>query len=169
MRHIFALIIAIVSMAAFALEPQRGYRGFVDGNVDLTFKNDGGGESWVNTYYGISTSHGFQFNPHFFLGAGLMWERVNIHGSFKNAEVPYFLQARTDWTFGRFPLYGDLRIGGVIRGDYRFYLSPTVGYRFNWGKKMNLNIGIGMTFRGYGWSDEKTLHPQLAFRCGFDF
>ncbi|WP_303044763.1 hypothetical protein [Muribaculum intestinale] len=36
-------------------------------------------------------------------------------------------------------------------------------------RKLNLNLGMGVTFRGYDWSDEKTLHPQLSFRVGIDF
>lgn len=169
MKNFFTLIALISALTMAAREPQRGYRGFVDANVDLTFVGGGYGESCVETYYGISTSHGFQFNPHFFLGGGLMFERVHTRNSGHKMENPIYVHARTDWTFGRVPLYGDVRIGGVLFGDYRFYMSPTVGYRFNWGRKANLNVGAGMTFRGYGWSDEKTLHPQLAVRLGIDF
>lgn len=62
-------------------------------------------------------------------------------------------------------IYVSVEFSGVNTG----FLSPTIGYRLNWGRKANLNLGLGMTFRGYGWSDEKTLHPQLSVRIGVDF
>lgn len=163
----FILTTFVFSISLLAREPQKGYRGFVDANADFSFNKDYSGSD-VLTYYGVSTSHGYQLNSHYFLGAGLMFEKTTplFHSIF---QVPVYVHARTDWTFGRLPLYGDVRIGGVVLGEYRFYFSPTVGYRLNLGRKTNFNFGLGMNFRGYGWSDEKTLHPQLAVRAGFDF
>ena len=167
-RLLFILLTFICFASATAREPERGYRGFVDANADLSFYHDYYYDSSVVTYYGISTSHGYQFNSHLFLGVGVMSE--HIHDGYRSFNgFPVYLHARTDWRFGRFPVYGDVRIGGVIFGEYRLYLSPTVGYRLSLGRKCNLNFGIGMNFRGYGWSDTKTLHPQLAFRFGIDF
>lgn len=168
-RQFVVLLCMLAVLSLTAVEPVRGYRGFVDAAVDLGFPEDYHGDKIVEVYYGVSTSHGFQFNPHLFIGAGVMCERVHRDGYFKGMEYPIFAQARTDWTFGKFPLYGDIRIGGVVLGDYRMFVSPTVGYRFNWGRKMNLNLGLGMNFRTLGWGDEKTLHPQFAIRLGIDF
>lgn len=163
------LAVSLLPLTASAADPAKGYRGFVDANVDLSFHHGGYGNNTVTAYYGISTSHGYQFNSHYFLGAGVMFERHHPVSHNLGYEFPIYLHARTDWTFGRFPLYGDVRIGGVMFGEYRFYFSPTVGYRLNLGHKSNLNFGLGMNFRGYGWSDQKTLHPQLAIRVGIDF
>jgi len=159
----------IFSLTATANEPGRGYRGFVDTNVDLSFRQDVFGNNSTTIFYGISTSHGYQFNRHLFLGAGIMYERHHpVTHNFGHG-FPIFAHARTDWKFGNLPLYGDIRIGGVILGHNRLYISPTVGYRQNLGGKSNLNFGIGMNLRGLGWSDEKTIHPQLAVRVGIDF
>ena len=170
MKQPFILLVAFIfSLTSTANEHGRGYRGFVDTNVDLSLNQGGFGDNTVTVYYGVSTSHGYQFNRHLFLGAGIMYERHHPLSHNWGNGFPIFVHARTDWKFGRFPLYGDVRIGGVILGDYRLYLSPTVGYRLNLGGKSNLNFGIGMNFRGYRWSDEKTIHPQLAVRVGIDF
>lgn len=166
-KILIAALVLAIAPAASARELQRGYRGFVDANVDLSFRSSYF-ETWIDVYYGVSTSHGYQLNPHFFLGAGVAWEQVMEH-SWHKREYPYFVQARTDWTFGKVPLYADVRVGGVLFGDYRLYLSPTVGYRLDWGKRMALNFGLGVTLRGYGWSDTKTLHPQLSVRVGVEF
>ena len=171
-RHILIIFaVFLFANTATANEPQKGYRGFVDANVDLAFTQNGYGNNTLKTYYGISTSHGYQFNPHFFLGAGLMVERSHPgnYSEFLQGTFPFFVQARTDRKIGRLPLYADVRIGGVIFGEYRLFISPTVGYRLNLGRKSNLNFGIGMNLRGYRWSDEKTFHPQLAIRVGIDF
>ncbi len=169
LRQVFLILIELsVSLTAAAIDPGKGYRGFVDANLDLTF-NQSGAPGKTTAYYGVSTSHGYQFNDHYYLGAGVMIEYHNRLYHNYGFNFPIYLHTRTDWRLGRFPLYGDVRVGGVIFGEYRFYLSPTVGYRLNLGGKSNLNFGIGMTFRGYGWSDQKTLHPQLAVRAGIDF
>ena len=169
-KHIFlALAAIIVSLAASASQPHKGYRGFVDANADLSFNQNGYGDNTTTVFYGISTSHGYQFNPHLFLGAGLMYERNHPYPHNWLGSFPIFAQARTDWIIGRFPIYGDLRAGGVILGEYRIFISPTVGYRLNLGRKSNLNFGIGMNLRGGGWTDEKTFHPQLSIRAGIDF
>lgn len=159
----------VSSLTAMADEPHKGYRGFVDANVDFSFHQERHGNNSMTTYYGISTSHGYQFGRHFFLGAGVMYERHHPVSHNNGHGFPIYLHARTDWKLGCFPIYGDVRIGGVVLGDYRLYLSPTVGYRLSISDKSNLNFGIGMNFRGYRWSDEKTLHPQLAVRVGIDF
>ncbi|MDE6557183.1 MAG: hypothetical protein K2K55_09525 [Duncaniella sp.] len=167
---ILIILVAVVFVpVAWGGDLRKGYRGFVDANADLSFGRDGWGDRRTSVYYGLSTSHGYQINPHFFVGAGVMYERYRLSEYNDGCEFPVFLHTRTEWTFGRFPLYGDVRIGGVILGHYRLYFSPTVGYRLNLGRKCNLNFGIGMNFRGYAWYDEKTLHPQLALRVGIDF
>lgn len=163
------LLSSVMTFTAWAKEPERGYRGFVDANVDLMFKQDYHSDNNATVYYGISTSHGYQFNSHLFLGAGFMFERDYPNRHNWLGYFPIFVQARTDWNIGRLPLYGDLRAGGVILGEYRIFISPTVGYRLNLGKKSNLNFGVGVNLRGCSWTDEKTFHPQLAVRVGIDF
>ncbi|MDE6301926.1 MAG: hypothetical protein K2M19_09450 [Muribaculaceae bacterium] len=164
------LISVVVSFYAWSQEPERGYRGFLDANVDLQFEREYNGNNTTTVFYGISTTHGYQFNHHFFLGGGLMVERNHPY-PYDNSliDIPFFVQARTDWTFGQVPLYGDLRVGGIVFGEYRIFISPTVGYRHKLGKKSSFNFGIGMNLRGCSWSDEKTFHPQLALRVGIDF
>ena len=97
-------------------------------------------------FTGGSTSHGFQFNPHLFVGAGLMIEKCN---KFDTWTLPLFAQVRTDQTWGKFTPFGDLRLGYNCTDGGGIYLSPTVGYRFNFGRKLNLNLGVGMTLRGH--------------------
>lgn len=139
-----AAAIALIASAS-AREPQRGYRGFVDWDNSITSYLIDEGQRETVWYTGISTSHGYQFNPHFFLGGGLMLTKST---TFDMATLPIFVQTRYDNTWGRFTPFGDLRIGFNCSDGGGLYFSPTVGYRFNWGRKANLNLGVGLTLKG---------------------
>lgn len=181
------LMVSIFSFIIEAKEPSKGYRGFVEVNADF-----GSYEAYRNTnntfmeeynahymLYGISTSHGYQFNPHFFVGAGV-WIQAGAGNVLHRLAWPVFIQGRTDWTFGKVPLYFDLRLGGTIygqtidSGDDKLLISPTVGYRLDWGKRVSANFGIGISIHGcddggiHGGT-HYTLYPLPTFRFGIEF
>lgn len=135
-----------MALAAGANEPQCGYRGFAEWDNNITSYNYYFGGSETVWYTGVSTSHGYQFNPHIFAGAGLMLERSTKYDQWT---VPVFAQFRTDLSFGKYTPFGDIRLGYNFTDGGGIYFSPTVGYRFNFGRKLNLNLGVGMTLRGY--------------------
>lgn len=189
-------IITLLSLLAVfvtlsARQPQRGYRGFLDWSNSLHVEHYTADQSIWNRdgsitefYTGFSTSHGYQFNPNFFLGAGLDYEHCN---KISSDILALYLQGRTDITFGRFTPFGDIRLGYncVVNGGV--YFSPTVGYRFSWSRKLGLNLGVGLTLVGYGYdqyeivedpSGYKELHKTgtihrsigfFSFRIGIDF
>ena len=79
----YLLVISIIlSNAAPYRQPSRGYRGFVDVGVTGSFNKLADIDSrfqWEvydysrDTYFYISTTHGYQFNNHLFVGAGASW------------------------------------------------------------------------------------------------
>lgn len=184
-RFLLILTAAILSVGVFARQPQRGYRGFIDWDNNLT-QYDAWYEGNHKTYYytGVSTSHGFQFNPNFFLGGGLAVQYNKYSDSYV---VPLFLQVRTDQKFGKFTPFGDLRIGYSCTDGGGLYLSPMIGYRFNWGRKVGVNVGVGLTVKGStidifnvavdinGYMQLEQIGTEyrtklmFAFRVGFDF
>ncbi len=140
----------LLAVNAYALEPQRGYRGFVEWDNNLASVNYDVVGRQTEYFTGFSTSHGFQFNNNLFVGGGLAIERnVDVD----QWMLPLFAQIRTDQNWNGFTPFGDLRIGYNATDGGGIYFSPTVGYRFNWGGKFGLNIGAGLTLRGY--SEEK--------------
>ena len=152
-KFIFLICIALLVLPAEARQPQRGYRGFVAWSHSLRNERFGGfTENSIvidreNTFYtGRTTSHGYQINPIFFVGAGLGMERC---GEWDSWIAPVFMQGRADFLFGKFTPFGDLRIGYNVANGGGVYVSPTVGYRFNWGRKMGVNLGLGMSIAGY--------------------
>lgn len=189
---LFVLTIISVCILSEARQPQRGYRGFFEWSSSLrshkfgTFDIDGNIYTYrENTFYsGIATSHGYQINRKFFAGAGLEMEKCSNLGNWIAA---LFVQGRIDLEFGKFTPFGDLRVGVNLAEGTAAYISPTIGYRFNWGRKMGINLGAGLTLAGYKaehyegtWTgpDSFEMHyintrhhirPYFSFRLGIDF
>ncbi|MDE7409990.1 MAG: hypothetical protein K2N09_08200 [Muribaculaceae bacterium] len=198
MKRIFILSAAIVLTAlyGFSRQPERGYRGFVEWSNRYHHTNTYWNNIHLNYsefYTGISTSHGYQFNPWLFVGAGIDYE-VNHkdirHLYFSNYTLSLFVQGRTDLKFGSFTPFADVRIGYNANSseDGNLYFSPSIGYRFDLGRKVGLNVGIGYTldrsrYEDYfeattpeGWQiwvPTGIYHPYnksyFSFRIGIDF
>jgi opacity protein-like surface antigen len=197
MKRILVILLTILTLAtaAEARQPQRGYRGFVEWSSSV--RNDkipgldmGNGNvimhNHTSFYTGLMTSHGYQINPMFFVGLGLGAERVNDNYH-ENWTIPVFLQGRVDLKFGKFTPFGDIRIGANMAEGTGVYFSPTIGYRFNWGRKVGINLGVGMSLAGYkidifdfgktesGYTDlirvdrESHVRAFFTFRLGIDF
>ena len=192
-------MITTVSLSVFARQPERGYRGFVDWTNRIYHSSFAGAS---NTYYcpGISTSHGYQFNPWLFAGAGIDYTlrdggRWYVNDKWKNHcyhldnyYLSIFGQIRTDLKLGIFTPFADLRLGWNADSNGTVYFSPAVGYRFNWGRKAGINVGIGYTLDAYryeklitgttpeGWTIYvptgeycNWTQSSFTFRIGIDF
>ncbi len=148
------LAVALICGAALARQPQRGYRGFIDWSNNLRSEKyqyellDGAMFTHRTTFFytGISTSHGYQFNPLLFVGGGL-----DIEYNSKLADYIFapFAHVRTDFKFNNFTPFAEARLGYAMRDGGGVYFSPNIGYRFNWGRKMGVNVGLGLTLLGY--------------------
>lgn len=156
MKRTILLVLAIIAFihAAEARQPKRGYRGFLEWSNSVRSDKFGVIDLYGNLnmerqgsfYTGFTTSHGYQINPMFFVGAGLGMERC---GKLDNWVAPIFLQGRIDLKLGKFTPFGDLRLGANVAEGAGIYISPTIGYWFNWGRKMGVNLGAGLTLAGY--------------------
>ena len=148
------LTVLVVSPLAIARQPRAGYRGFLEWSSSV--RNETFAEYSVagnkytyrdNTFFtGFSTSHGYQIDPMFFVGAGIGAEHCS---DYDNWIVPLFIEGRIDLEFGRFTPFFDVRLGANFGEGVGVYFSPTIGYRFNWGRKVGINIGAGLTVAGY--------------------
>lgn len=101
--------------------------------------------------------------------------------------LPLYLNAHTDWKFGKFTPFGDIKLGYNFVDGGGIYFSPSVGYRFNWGRKLGINLGVGLTVKGYktdvyefivapdGYTTlhktgtDKRTQSYLTVRLGIDF
>ncbi len=153
--------ILLTASCGFARQPERGYRGFVDW-TNRIYNNDY--DNHTDFCPGLSTSHGYQFNSWLFAGVGIdysledcgyyIWnqndkQHYHLHYDPTNYFLSIFADVRTDLQFGKFTPFADLRIGLNANSYGTLYLSPSIGYRFNWGRKLGVNIGIGYTLDAY--------------------
>lgn len=181
MRKIIFLIVLFVVLPfyASALQPQRGYRGFVDwsnsAKIDMGFlsiENQSGDETEIFT--GISTSHGYQFNNWLYVGGGTGFEYNLDWKAFENEYdenaryiIPIFVECRLDAKWRRFTPYFSVRLGANVADNGGVYFSPTVGYRFNWGRRSAINLGLGLTLFGYRSSyTEHIMQPDGGIDLG---
>lgn len=158
MKRTVILLLAILAIGfmADARQPQRGYRGFVEWSssvrsqqfATIDILGNLGTRREATFYTGLSTSHGYQISPMFFIGAGLAMEKCT-NGNFDDWVAPLFLQGRADFMFGRFTPFADVRVGANMANGVGAYFSPTIGYRLNWGRKMGVNLGLSLTLAGY--------------------
>lgn len=193
---ILSTLILIASLFAAARQPERGYRGF----IELSNRYRHGTYNWNNNawtytefYTGFSTSHGFQFNPWLFVGAGIDYEidHKDIPDLyFYDYTLSLFVQGRTDLKFGHFTPFADVRIGYNANASEsgNLYFSPSIGYRFNWGRKIGLNVGVGYTLDGSRYQEyipgitpegmhilvptgifHQRNYSYFSFRIGIDF
>ena len=148
---------------------QRGYRGF----ADLGYTIGTGGWSGTNRVE-FATSHGYQFNPYFYAGLGV---GVNYYHDAELVEIPVFADFRTDILNNWVTPYVDFRIGYTVYDRTGFYMSPTVGCHFGFGKTA-LNIGIGYTMQklpvdwyGYGsyYGSSSENIGGFSIKLGLDF
>ena len=137
-------------------------------------------------YTGFSTSHGYQINPKFFIGAGLGMEGCT-NDNIDNWVVPVFIQSRIDLQFGKFTPFGDLKTWSQsFRRNRSLHLSDN-RLSLQWGRKMSVNAGMGLTLAGYRvehfegtWTGPDSyelqyigtkhhIRPYFSFRIGIDF
>lgn len=149
--------------------PQKGYRGFVDLEYYLSI------DEVSKDHLGFSTSHGYQFKPWLYIGAGVGMRYIhkkhlkappfNIYTSVPSsiygdyvAAVNGYMSKKSD--FYIFPVFGDIRLD-LLKSRFSPYLDFRVGYTFG-GKAfgMMLNPSLGCRI---GLNDRLAINPSLGY------
>lgn len=176
----------MLAITGYARDLERGYRGFIDWDnaIGSTYYptqykgHYGHADLW---FIGLATTHGYQFTPNWYVGGGLL-----LSTSFPSYDkmLPIYADVRYDGKFGKVTPYIDLRAGYYYDGAKSggLYLSPTLGYSFQMHKKLNFNLGVGITVRGFTRKfykgegifltqsgSETTNYTFIAARFGIDF
>lgn len=147
-----------------------------EGSADLGYTVGTG--TWSLNRFEFNTSHGYRFNPYFYLGAGLGF---HYYHEADGTLMPLFVDARADLMSGNIVPFVDLRAGYSISlssdeiSDGGAYLSPSVGVRFFAQKKVNMNVSIGYScqwlkvYYGYGYNvlyTESKNFGGVSFKVG---
>lgn len=120
----------------------KGYRGMV--NLSFTF---GGG--YYSDRLEYTMTHGYQFNPYIFLGAGV---GIAIGGG-----IPIYSNFRVDVPLGVIASpYLDVKLGFDFIG---FYGGFNAGCRIALGEKGGINVGLGCQIQCKGFE----------IRAGYEF
>lgn len=178
MKKIIVFIVIIFSSVCAYSQITKGYRGFVDLNGEALFqKKYSNDRDIVYSLSGFSTTHGYQFNGHFFVGAGLGIDFITYNFQSSSFAIDYsiFVSGRTDWTIGKVPLFADLRLGTfvkTIRGynNDKLFINPSIGYHCSWGRKVSLNIGAGLSmhwldrYHDTGWKMMPSVKIGIEFK-----
>ena len=140
--------------------PQRGYRGFVDLEYYLSV------DEMSKDHIGFSTTHGYQFKPWLFIGAGVGMRYIHkkhlkappfdiyssvpssIYGDYV-AAVNAYMSKKSD--FYIFPVFADIRLD-LLKSRFSPFLDCRVGYTFGgkaFGMMLNPSLGcrVGLTDR----------------------
>ena len=162
MKRTILLVLAIIAFihAAEARQPKRGYRGFLEWSNSVRSDKFG----VMDLYGNINMERQGSFYTGF----------TTSHGYQIN-------------TIGKVTPFGDIRLGANVAEGAGIYISPTIGYRFNWGRKMGVNLGAGLSLAGYRAEHyegivtgpdsyeiqyvgtKRHIRPYFSFRVGIDF
>ena len=110
-----------------------GYRGFVElgGGFGV---GDGDG------IFSFQTSHGYQFNPYFYLGAGM---GIDYHFDWSTVFMPIFANIRTNFLNKSITPFFDAKIGYSPFDGKGVYFNPSLGVSFGVNKRTALNFSFG--------------------------
>lgn len=161
--------------------PARGYRGFFDWNqVFGRAKVEDVKVSWNRL--GFMTSHGFQFNPHFFLGGGwgLLFNIGDEAGYLFDAIFPLFVDVRFDYADKRVSPFCDIRTGGFASltaqeaGESLGGLYDNINFgvrvrRVNFSVGYELMVATATVKYQYKFYDINTTANSFVLRLGVDF
>lgn len=156
MKKIFltAMIVLGCIFSVSAQEETRvpsGYQGFLDMNNLYTFSKD------INNSIGVSTTHGFYFNPKAYVGLGMGFETNNDYFL-----MPFYAAIHYNFNYARpvSPIMR-LRLGSYLGDGFGTYADLALGVRFASKRDFAVSIMVaGTFFEGYKdeiyheWIDE---------------
>ena len=129
--------------------PQKGYRGF----FDLEFYKSI--DAISEDHFGFSTTHGYQFKPWLFVGAGagmkISHNKHCKHDFAKKTDFymfPVFADVRFDLLKSKFSPYLDCRVGYTLGNKaYSLMFNPSVGCRMGLTDKLAINASLGYSMQ----------------------
>ena len=150
-KIIFLLCALIAGLSANAQDNfTRGYRGFADLGYTI-----GIGDYEFNRFE-ISTTHGFQVCPYFFVGAGVGFHFMSKYETNgmkyaldtreSNTGIPLYADFRGTFTKTKFAPLVDVKLGHFLSNGDGFYANVSAGFRIRTIGKQSVNLSIGYTF-----------------------
>lgn len=164
MKALRLLAVLVIAMAASICSAQSGYKGMIEGGYMFNLERT---EASVHTIE-FSTTHGYQFNPYLFIGAGV---GLNLVSSPVDVMyMPLYLDVKANLTKTKISPFIELKIGHTVLDVESFYLNPNIGVNYNFYKSLSAYLKVGYTYVAencdvYG-SDT---YDGISVRIGFEF
>lgn len=154
MRKILFVISLVFSLPLFSQGLTTRYRGF--GNID--YETYTGSGRMNGSGLGITTTHGYQINPHLFVGAGLgfiftgdcKYGEVSGHPYLKRdskTDVPLFFDLNISFLKKAITPFIDAKVGAIANDDFNACLALSAGCKFPVSDNMGLSIKVGFNER----------------------
>ena len=145
---LFAMLICSACMVANAQNTSGNcYRGFVDAGYDV-----GIGDYEFGRFV-INTTHGYQFNPYIFLGAGTGFHFMSEYKTKdmdialdtreSKVDVPVFANAHVNFTKRKVAPFVDGKAGTFVTNNGGMFWNISAGCRIATNEKQAVNISIG--------------------------
>ena len=137
----------------------RGYCGFVEVGTIVNFRASG--VDIARGGFSVSTSHGYRFNPHLFLGGGLA---LDYHSAGARLFIPVFVDFRTDFLDRNISPVFDVKVGYSLgsttseRVNPGVYFNPSFGGRFMFNQRVSLAVMLGYNMQQQGYEGEEEYH-----------
>ncbi len=145
---LFAMLICSACMVANAQNTSGNcYRGFVDAGYDV-----GIGDYEFGRFV-INTTHGYQFNPYIFLGAGTGFHFMSEYKTKdmdialdtreSKVDVPVFANVHVNFTKSKVAPFVDGKAGTFVTNNGGMFWNISAGCRIATNEKQAINISIG--------------------------
>lgn len=148
------------------------YRGYADVGYGVGIgKHDG-------SHFGASTTHGFEFGPYVYLGAGLAFDYYyNLPFDEKQFCMPIYLNSRFQLSKSRVAPFIDLKAGYSLTVESGFYGSPSIGLAYALKPGLAFNFSLNYTVQMIDTDSGTRLmemlgskgYSSLGFRVGVEF
>ncbi|MBQ3616860.1 MAG: hypothetical protein IJQ89_12040 [Bacteroidales bacterium] len=158
-RNLFFALLLSVSAMVFAQENNNvwmphGYQGFLEMNSGFQIANKG------NSTTGVSTTHGFYFNGHTYVGIGFGMDFCDIRGNnSSDIIIPFF--ANVNYLFSNKSNVSPvvkMRLGSYVGSYHGTYGDLGIGVRF--GSRRDFAVTVMVTGTFYSNIKDNRMHTD---------
>lgn len=139
-KYILSVILLMITVTAIHAQ-KKGYKGMIDVSWGVVSEKIG---------FQATTTHGWQFNPHLFVGGGA---GVNYYKNDPNEGydvscvlIPVFADVRGYFTKKKISPYGEAKIGALLPiTDWCTtspYFAPALGCKFGFSSQWAIDIAV---------------------------
>lgn len=152
MKKLLSVILLTFALMANAQGLEKGYHGMVEAGYCHYISQ------FSPSTIEVTTSHGYQFNPYIFLGAGVGFDYTNsatwgdVSGKPYNkrdakVDIPVFFNARASITKTKVIPFIDGKIGSYVNNGGNIYATLALGARCAVSDNMGIYVSAGYEIR----------------------